>query len=163
MEKKKLFLNWNYHHKIFITMYSILYTRFSPICYTIVDKYYKICPKLSWNRPKNCLWNCSWICSQNCREILWWLRNVIEIKSWLCSCNTRQYNKNYWLMRPLFKCWGHVFLRSLCTIHTSHQSLEEMHWFEAISEMFGPAVFEFVEVEWRLRLNFEISTLKFFR
>ena len=34
-----------------------------------------------------------------------------------------------------------VFLRSLPTIHSSHQSLEPMHWFEAIFEMFYSAVF----------------------
>ena len=37
-------------------------------------------------------------------------------------------------------------MRLLPTIHTFHQSLEEMHWFEAIFKMFGGAVFEVIEV-----------------
>ena len=59
-------------------------------------------------------------------------------------------------------CWGLlVFLRSLPTIHSFHQSLEQMHWFEAIFEMFCSAVFEAIEVKGRSMLNFEAVTLKF--
>ena len=59
-------------------------------------------------------------------------------------------------------CWGLlVFLRSLSTIHSSHQSLEQMHWFEAIFKMFGSAVFEAIEVKGHLRKNFEAAASKF--
>ena len=45
-------------------------------------------------------------------------------------------------------CWGRlVFLQPLPTIHSSHQSLEQMHWFEAIFKMFARAVFEAIEVK----------------
>ena len=38
-------------------------------------------------------------------------------------------------------CWGRlVFLWSLHTIHSSHQSLEQIHWFEATFKMFGRAI-----------------------
>ena len=47
-------------------------------------------------------------------------------------------------------------LPSLPTIHSSHQSLEQMHCFEAIFENF-----EAIEVKERLRLNFQVSTSKF--
>ena len=50
------------------------------------------------------------------------------------------------------------FLRSLPTIHSSDQSLDQMHWFEPSFEMFGRDVFEAVEVNGRLRLNFEVAT-----
>ena len=55
------------------------------------------------------------------------------------------------------------FLRSLPTIHSSHQSLEQMHWFEATFKMFGRAVFEAIEVKGCLRLNLRAATSKFFR
>ena len=45
-------------------------------------------------------------------------------------------------------CWGHlVLVQSLPTIHGSHQSLKETHWFEAIFKNFGSAVFEVNEVK----------------
>ena len=47
------------------------------------------------------------------------------------------------------------------TIYTSHQCLEEMHWFQAIFKIFGLAVFEAIEVKGRSMLNFEATTLKF--
>ena len=59
-------------------------------------------------------------------------------------------------------CLGHlVLVRSLPTIHISHQSLEQMHWFEVIFKMFCSAVFEAVEVKGQSRLNFEAATSKF--
>ena len=42
-----------------------------------------------------------------------------------------------------------------------HQSLEQMHWFEAIFEIFAHAIFEAIEVKGRSMLNFEAVTLKF--
>ena len=44
------------------------------------------------------------------------------------------------------------------TIHSSHQSLEQMHWFEAIFGIWGRAVFETIEVKRRSILNFEAAT-----
>ena len=38
------------------------------------------------------------------------------------------------------------FLQSLPTLHSSRQSLEQMHWFEAIFKMFGLPVFEAIKV-----------------
>ena len=59
-------------------------------------------------------------------------------------------------------CWGLlVFLRSLSTIHTPHQSLEQMHWFEAIFEIQERAVFEAIVVKGWSRLNFEAAKSKF--
>ena len=61
-----------------------------------------------------------------------------------------QLFRNYFSCTP--HCSGHLFLvPSLTTIHTSHQSLEQMHWFEAIFKMFGRAVFEAIEVKGRVR------------
>ena len=44
-------------------------------------------------------------------------------------------------------CWVLlVFLQPLPTIHSSHQSLEQMHWFEAIFKIFACAISEVAEV-----------------
>ena len=53
------------------------------------------------------------------------------------------------------------FLQSLPTIHSSYQSLEQMHWFEAIFKIFAHAIFEAIEVEGRSLLNFEAAISKF--
>ena len=49
------------------------------------------------------------------------------------------------------------FLWPLPNIHTSHQCLEDLHWFKAIFKTFGQAVFEAIEVKgvrcWILRLQ----------
>ena len=61
-------------------------------------------------------------------------------------------------------CWERLcFLQSLPTIHSSHQSLEQMHWFEATFKMFESAVFEAIEVNGHSRLNFEAASSNFFR
>ena len=39
--------------------------------------------------------------------------------------------------------------------------LEQMHWFQAIFETFGRAVFQAIEVKGQSRLNFEAATSKF--
>ena len=54
-----------------------------------------------------------------------------------------------------------VFLRPLTKIHTFHQYLEDLEWFEAIFKIFVRAIFEAIEVKGRSRLNFEAATLKF--
>ena len=53
------------------------------------------------------------------------------------------------------------FLQHLPKIHTSHQYLEDLHWFEAIFKNLACAVFEVIEVEWQSMLNFETATSKF--
>ena len=59
-------------------------------------------------------------------------------------------------------CWGLLgFLRSLPTIHSSHQSLQQMHWFEAFFKIFVCAVSKAIEVKGRSMLNFEAATSKF--
>ena len=50
------------------------------------------------------------------------------------------------------------YLPTSPTIHSSHESLEQMHLFEATFKMFGTAVFETIEVKGRSRLNFEAAT-----
>ena len=68
-----------------------------------------------------------------------------------------------WIPHRTPPCWGHlVFLQPLPKIHTSHQYLEDLHWFEAIFKNFACAIFEVVEVEWWSLLNFEAATSKFF-
>ena len=52
----------------------------------------------------------------------------------------------HWTLLTAEDFW--FFLRSLPTIHNSHQSLEQMHWFEAIFEM-----------NWLQ--NFEVAASKF--
>ena len=52
------------------------------------------------------------------------------------------------------------FLQPLPKIHTSHQYLEDLHWFEAIYKIFVLPVFEAIEVKWRSMLNFEVTTFK---
>ena len=55
-------------------------------------------------------------------------------------------------------CWGHLFfLRPLPKMHTSHQYLEDLHWFEDIFKKNCPAVFEAIEVKGRSILNFEVT------
>ena len=51
------------------------------------------------------------------------------------------------------------FLPTLSTIHSPHQSLEQIHRFEATFKMFGRTVFEAIEVKERTRLNFEAAIL----
>ena len=64
-----------------------------------------------------------------------------------------------WCRHHTPHCWGRlVFLRPLPEIHTSHQYLEDMHWFEAIFKNFGQAVFEAIKVKGCLMLNFEVMT-----
>ena len=46
-------------------------------------------------------------------------------------------------------------------LHTSHQSLEKMQFFEAIFEIFGWAIFEAIEVKGGSMLNFEAAISKF--
>ena len=50
-----------------------------------------------------------------------------------------------------------VFLQSLPIIHTSHQYLENLHWFEAVFKIFARAI----EVKGQSMLNFEAVTSKF--
>ena len=50
-----------------------------------------------------------------------------------------------------------VFLRPLPKIHTFHQYLEDLHWFDANFKKFGPAVFDAIEVKGRSMLNFEVK------
>ena len=58
--------------------------------------------------------------------------------------------------------WGRlVFLRPLPKIHTSHQYLEDLKWFETIFKKFARAIFEAIEVKGWSRLNFEATTWKF--
>ena len=58
-------------------------------------------------------------------------------------------------------CWGRlVFLQPLPKIHTSHQYLEDFHWFEAILKNFGRAIFEAIELKGHSMLNFEVTTSK---
>jgi hypothetical protein len=58
-------------------------------------------------------------------------------------------------------CWGRlVFLRPLSKIHTSHQYLDDLHWFDAIFKIFVCAVFEAIDVKGWSRLNFEAATSK---
>ena len=62
------------------------------------------------------------------------------------------YNfRNNWLWYFSAPHWlGYfVLVRSLPSIHSFHQSLKQMHWFEAIFKMFGSAIFEAIEVKGR--------------
>ena len=55
------------------------------------------------------------------------------------------------------------FLQHLSEIHTSHQYLEDLHWFEAIFKISGQAIFEDIEVKGHFMLNFEVTTSKFWK
>ena len=58
-------------------------------------------------------------------------------------------------------CWGHlVLVQSLPTIHTSHQSVENLHFIESIFNMFWRAVFEVTEVKGGAWSRSEILRLK---
>ena len=55
-------------------------------------------------------------------------------------------------MTPMCSHFGYaediwVFLRLLLKIHSSHQYLEDLHWFEGVFKTFGRAVFEAIEVK----------------
>ena len=68
------------------------------------------------------------------------------------------YYRHYIILLITNRSW--ILTIHMERFHTSHQYLENLHWFEAIFKKFGRVVFEAIEVKGRSMSNFEVTTLK---
>ena len=94
-----------------------------------------------------CTWNSSsiWLVSKFSGNQKVWFHAYDCTNSWL------------WYFRTPHWLGYFVLMQSLPTIHTFHQSVKQIHWYEAIFKIFGSASFEAIEVKGRSRLNFEVK------
>ena len=77
------------------------------------------------------------------------------------QCTVLYYELISWYITP-HQPGCLVFLRPLPNVlYTSHQYMEDLHWFKANFKIFGQVVFEAIEVKGHLMLNFEVTPSKF--